>query len=217
MKIYDINPNTNELINELGRTAPLDNMSGGYKIPNGSTLAEPKSTLENEINVFNIETREWDIKSDFRGFKYFLAESQDENEITEIGVEPPADHLTEAPPIPEEQLKLNLINELNIQRRTQESIGITLNDIRYSGEIANRQTLSEAIEFLEDAGAAFFPTWKDSDNEYTIDHPLSDVKQAYKNIGMRRSELIGLERVYIEQIQAGILTNVDDLTWQTEE
>lgn len=98
-------------------------------------------------------------------------------------------------------------------RYAEESKGVTVNGVRYAGDESNRQALREAVEFMEDAGATEFPTWKDSDGQYHAGHPLADVKGAYRAIGQRRSHLIGLEGQYVAQALAGELTDLDGLDW----
>jgi len=214
MKIYDINPNTNELINELGRAAPLDKMSGGFKVTGNSTNKVPKPKKKNKINVFNFVIGEWELKPDYRGLVYYLPESQESTEISEIGVEPPLGYLTEPPPTPQSELNEALVFRIEKQRKEKEALGITLNSVRYAGNPENRQAISEAINFLTEVGLTEFPLWKDSDNQFHKNHPLLDVRQAYKDIGIRRSELIGLECEYIRQVFDDGLSDVSNLTWK---
>lgn len=63
----------------------------------GSALeSAPPQTGENEIAAVNADFSNWDVIADFVGFKYWLADGS-EHEITEYGVSPPADALTEKP------------------------------------------------------------------------------------------------------------------------
>ena len=106
-----------------------------------------------------------------------------------------------------------LLQQLTQARKAQEQQGIMINGIRYAGDPGNRQTLQEAITYLEDAGLTEFPTWKDSDDVFYADHPLADVKDAARAIGARRSQLIAAEGEYAAQIIAGTLTDLTEVVW----
>ena len=107
----------------------------------------------------------------------------------------------------------DLLADLTDARKEQERQGVTVNGTRYGGEPENRQALQEAISFMNDAGLTEFPSWKDSDNEFHDNHPLSDVFDAYRAIGVRRSQLIATEGQYAAQIIAGTLTDLNEVTW----
>ena len=106
-----------------------------------------------------------------------------------------------------------LLWQLTQQRKAQERQGVVINGIRYAGDPGNRQTLQEAITYIEDAGLTEFPTWKDSDDVFHADHPLADVKDAARAIGARRSQLIAAEGEYAAQIIAGTLTDLSEVVW----
>jgi len=106
-----------------------------------------------------------------------------------------------------------LLSDLTAARKEQERQGVSVNGVRYAGDPGNRQALQEAIAFMEDAGLTEFPKWKDSDNQFQVDHPLVDVLDAYRLIGVRRASLIASEGQYAGQIAAGTLTDLTELTW----
>jgi len=106
-----------------------------------------------------------------------------------------------------------LIAQLTAERQAQEAQGVTINGIRYAGDPGNRQAISEAMQFMADAGTTEFPIWKDSDDVFHVDHPLTDVVDAYRAIGVRRVQLIAAEGQYAAQVQDGTLTDVTGLTW----
>jgi len=106
-----------------------------------------------------------------------------------------------------------LLLQLTSARKSQERQGVTINGIRYAGDPGNRQALQEAIEFMNDAGLTEFPKWKDSDNQFHVDHPLADVRDAYQAIGVHRAQLIATEGDYAEQIIAGTLTDLSEVVW----
>jgi hypothetical protein len=106
-----------------------------------------------------------------------------------------------------------LLAQLSDIRKAQEAQGVIINGIRYAGDPGNRQALQEAIEFMNDAGLTEFPKWKDSDNEFHVDHPLADVVEAYRAIGMLRVALIAAEGEYAAQIIAGTLTDLTEVVW----
>ena len=106
-----------------------------------------------------------------------------------------------------------LISQLSATRKSQEAQGVTINGIRYAGDPGNRQALQEAIAFMEDATLTEFPSWKDSDDVFHVDHPLIHVVDAYRAIGARRVQLIAAEGQYAAQVVDGSLTEVTGLTW----
>jgi len=106
-----------------------------------------------------------------------------------------------------------LLAQLPLARKAQEKRGVTLKGIRYAGNPSDRQALQEAISFMGAAGLTEFPKWKDSDNEFHADHPLVDVLEAYRAIGLQRVQLIQKESEYVSQILAGTLTDLSNLTW----
>ena len=106
-----------------------------------------------------------------------------------------------------------LLQQLTQSRKEQETQGVTINDIRYAGDPGNRQTLQEAIAFMDDAGLTEFLSWKDSDDVFHAGHLLSDVVDAYQAIGERRAALIAIEGEYAEKIIAGTLTDLSEVVW----
>ena len=106
-----------------------------------------------------------------------------------------------------------LLQQLTQARKEQETQGVTINGIRYAGDPGNRQALQEAIAFMEDAGLTEFEGFKDSDNQFHIDHPVADAVDAYRAIGMRRAALIAIEGEYAEKIIAGTLTDLSEVVW----
>jgi hypothetical protein len=106
-----------------------------------------------------------------------------------------------------------LLWQLTQERKAQERQGVTINGIRYAGDPGNRQALQESIAFMDDAGLTEFPGWKDSDNKFHVDHPLADVVDAYRAVGMRRVALIAAEGEYAAQITAGTLTDLSEVVW----
>jgi hypothetical protein len=108
-----------------------------------------------------------------------------------------------------------LLAQLSAARKAQEQQGVTINGIRYGGDPSNRQALQEAIAFMEDAGLTKFPSFKDSDDLFHTDHPVVDVLNAYRAVGMRRVQLISEEGDYAAQITEGTLTDLTQVTWSS--
>jgi hypothetical protein len=106
-----------------------------------------------------------------------------------------------------------LLRQLTQARKEQERQGVTINGARYGGEPENRQALQEAIEFMNDAGLTEFESWKDSGNVFHANHPLADVRDAYRAIGVHRAQLIAAEGEYAAQIAAGTLTDLSEVVW----
>ena len=106
-----------------------------------------------------------------------------------------------------------LLGQLTAARKEQEQQGVAINNIRYAGDPGNRQALQEAIAFMNDAGLTEFPKWKCSDDEFHVNHPLADVFDAYRAIGIRRVALIAAEGEYAAQITGGTFTDLSSVTW----
>ena len=106
-----------------------------------------------------------------------------------------------------------LLQRLTQARKEQETQGVTINDIRYAGDPGNRQALQESIAFMEGMALTEFPKWKCSDDEFHVNHPLADVVDAYRAVGMRRVALIAAESEYAAQITAGTLTDLSEVVW----
>jgi hypothetical protein len=106
-----------------------------------------------------------------------------------------------------------LLQQLTQARKEQEHQGVTINGIRYAGDPSNRQAISEAMQFMADAGATEFPVWKDSDDVFHANHPLTDVVDAYRAIGVRRVQIIAAEGQYAVQVQDGTMTDLSEVVW----
>ena len=106
-----------------------------------------------------------------------------------------------------------LLQKLTQARKEQERQGVTINGIRYAGDPSNRQAMQESLAFMEDAGLAEFTSWKDSDDVFHANHPLADVRNAYRAIGVSRAGLIAVEGFHAAKITAGTLTDLAGLSW----
>ena len=106
-----------------------------------------------------------------------------------------------------------LLQQLTQARKEQERQGVVINDIRYAGDPGNRQALKEAIELMEDKGLTEFPKWKCSDDEFHVDHPLADVVQAYRAIGIQRVNLIATEGNHANKIISSKITDLKKVKW----
>ncbi|GEK74233.1 MULTISPECIES: DUF4376 domain-containing protein [Halomonas] len=101
MRIYDINPTNGTVIDPAGREAPIDPMRREPRIPAGATGVEPPANGANEAARWAGEA--WEVVADWRGHVYWLTDGS-RHEISELGIEPPADALDQAPPEPLEDL-----------------------------------------------------------------------------------------------------------------
>lgn len=101
MRIWDFHPTDFTVIDPAGREAPLDPMRQQPRIPAGATSIKPPAVGEHEAARWASEA--WEVVSDWRGHVYWTA-SGERHEITELGVEPPADALDAAPPEPLDDL-----------------------------------------------------------------------------------------------------------------
>lgn len=114
--------------------------------------------------------------------------------------------------VSQDQLK-SLIEQ---SRKQQESIGVTVNGIRYSGDKSNRIALQEALTAASEYGLTEFASWKDSDDVFHSNVPVSDVHTALSQIGQRRMALIALEGQYFADVASGVITarqEVESLSW----
>lgn len=89
-------------------------------------------------------------------------------------------------------------------RKTSEHAGVVFNNVRYAGDPSNRQALREALDLAEETGITTFPSWKDSDGEFSKDHSVEDIHQALMAIAARRSQLIAREGELNAQIDAAL-------------
>lgn len=97
MLIYDINPKDGTALNPAGREAPLEPMRQQPRIPAGATDIKPPKPGEYQAAHFTDGA--WELVPDYRGHIYYTEDGQ-RHEIMELGAEPPADALEEAPPEP---------------------------------------------------------------------------------------------------------------------
>lgn len=121
MRIYDINPTDCTVIDPAGREGPLDPMRGTPRVPAGATPIAPPDTGENEAARWNGEA--WEVVQDWLGHVYWLADGS-RHEITELGVEPPADALDEAPPEPLEDIAARKHREIDQARDAAFAAGL---------------------------------------------------------------------------------------------
>ena len=117
------------------------------------------------------------------------------------------------PPIDPDKQYAPLLTELEGLRKAQEEQGVTVNGVRYSGAQGNRQALQEALNAAAEYGLTVFASWKDSDGKYHPNHPVADVHEALRQIGLRRMALIAKEGEYAAQIKAGALIDLGGLEW----
>lgn len=104
--------------------------------------------------------------------------------------------------------------EIKAQRKRAETVGVTLNGVRYAGDPGNRTAMQEALSAVNHSGATAFPIWKDSDGQTHINHPASDVLTALVKIGERRSALMAKEAEYVAQAASGD-ADIQALDWAT--
>ncbi|MDF9433019.1 DUF4376 domain-containing protein [Chromohalobacter israelensis] len=114
MRIYDINPTDQTVIDPAGREAPRDPMRGEPRVPRGAMVVEPPETGDHEV-ARAVDSETWEVVADWRGHVYYTADGR-RHEITELGVEPPADALDEAPPEPLEDVAARKRDEIEIAR-----------------------------------------------------------------------------------------------------
>ena len=115
----------------------------------------------------------------------------------------------------QEERKMALTAALEELRKKAEAAGVMVNGIRYSGDPSNRAALLEVVQFAREAQQATFAAWKDSDDKFHANHPLSEVEQALQAIAQRRGALIALEGQYQAQLVAGDIETLDNLDWAT--
>jgi len=110
MRIYDISPADSTPINPAGREAPKDPMRGTGRIPAGATDKAPPETSEHEATRWTGD--DWEVVPDYRGYVYYTDDGE-RHEITELGIQPPANALDKAPPAPLAALAAKAIARIN--------------------------------------------------------------------------------------------------------
>ena len=90
-----------------------------------------------------------------------------------------------------QQRKDQLLADLEEARKAAEAEGVVINGIRYSGDPSNRAALLEVVQFAREGQQATFAAWKDSDDKFHANHPLSEVEQALQAIAQRRGRARG--------------------------
>ena len=123
MRIWDINPTDHTAIDPVGRDCPIDPMSGQPKVPGNTMIEAPPSVGARQ--AAQAVDGVWQVVPDWRGHEYWLADGT-HHEITELGIEPPAEALNEAPPRPIDQLATQAL--LRINSGYQAEMGQILND-----------------------------------------------------------------------------------------
>ncbi|WP_306168632.1 hypothetical protein [Halomonas sp. MMSF_3323] len=123
MRIWDINPTDHTVIDPAGRDCPIDPMSGQPKVPGSAIVEPPPSVAARE--AAQAVNGDWRIVPDWRGHVYWLSDGT-RHEIIELGVEPPAEALNEAPPRPIDDLAAQALSRIN--SGYQAEMGQILND-----------------------------------------------------------------------------------------
>ncbi|GAA0586980.1 DUF4376 domain-containing protein [Halomonas salifodinae] len=121
MRIWDIHPIDGTVIDPAGREAPTDPMSRQPRSPANATDQEPPATGEHQAARWTGEA--WELVPDWRGHVYWTEDGQ-RHEITELGTEPPADALGEAPPEPLEDLAERKRREIDTARDAAFAAGL---------------------------------------------------------------------------------------------
>lgn len=92
--LYNYLPVTHEYLNQSEAT--LDPKENKPIVPAYATLQKPPATNANQVAVFNEAQDQWEIKQDYRGQAYWLADGS-EKTIDQIGETLPASGLTDKP------------------------------------------------------------------------------------------------------------------------
>lgn len=107
----------------------------------------------------------------------------------------------------------DLISRLSRQRKLVETEGVVVSGARFAGNPENRQAITEALKMAEASSMDSFSVWKDSDNKFVKNLSVTDVETALRQIGERRQQLIAKESEHVDQINAGTLTDINELDW----
>ena len=159
MEWYRYNPDTLEYEHPV-TCQPNPARPGEFLIPPYATELEPPGTGENEIAVFQPESKTWTTKPDYRGTEYWLPDGT-HHKIEQIGEVPPDNALDKQPPppppTPEEQFQemkqqqnrmLNDSDWTVIRHKDQLELGLTttLSDTAYKATLQWRQQLRDMPE-----------------------------------------------------------------------
>lgn len=82
MRIWDINPTDQTVIDPAGRECPLDPMTGEPKIPGSSMTKAPPATGEHEAARALGDA--WEVVADWRGHIYWTTDGERRG-ITDLG------------------------------------------------------------------------------------------------------------------------------------
>ncbi|MCG5512873.1 DUF4376 domain-containing protein [Ectothiorhodospira shaposhnikovii] len=117
---------------------------------------------------------------------------------------------------PIDEVKSEAIFRISRRRFELEDRGVTIDGVRYSGSRENRQTLDEAVRAAARLGITHFVRWKDSDNNFHANHPVSAVEAAIDLIVHERSQLINAEGEKVEAVMqaASVAEVVDAAGWE---
>ncbi|KAA0011188.1 DUF4376 domain-containing protein [Billgrantia pellis] len=121
MLIWDINPVDQTVIDPAGRECPLDPMSRQPKVPGSAMTEAPPPIGEHE--AARAIGSAWEVVADWRGHVYWTVDGQ-RHEITELGLEPPADALDEEPPELLERLAARKRSEIDQARDAAFAAGL---------------------------------------------------------------------------------------------
>lgn len=222
MRIYDINQTDGTVINPAGREASADPMRQTPRIPAGATDIEPPATGEHEAARW--AGGNWEVVPDYRGHVYYTDDGE-RHEITDLGIEPPADALDEAPPAPladvaenkKREVESALASELAagmpytmpdgtedvIQTRPQDEpnllgLAIEARDLRDSGE-------TDAVQELRTRSNAVYSMTP----QQMID--ATDAAKAFKKAQLKKSWL--LKKDIADALAAEDRAALDAITW----
>ncbi|MFI9653962.1 hypothetical protein ABGV17_04420 [Guyparkeria sp. GHLCS8-2] len=156
MDIFHLHPQTGEFVGQ-GKADPDPLNDGEFLIPANAVPTAPPTAGHNEAAVYS--KGQWSLVPDYRGTEYWLADGS-HHEISELGIEMPADALDSPPPKQIADLATDKIDTLEQALQAEFDGGMTHTmpdgtaDVVQTRSIDEPNLLGLAIEArdLRDAG-----------------------------------------------------------------
>lgn len=144
MEIYNFHPSTGEFL-DRSKADPDPVQDGAWLIPAFAVAKQPPATGEHQVAVFVGDS--WEIRDDYRGTEYWLAD-RTQHKIKAIGEVPPVDALYEEPPEPEKPL---LERKEDLKRQIDEAADAARSRFVSPGALIDKEyelALKQAKEWL---------------------------------------------------------------------
>ncbi|GAK43596.1 tail assembly chaperone gp38 [Tepidicaulis marinus] len=207
------------LTGELSGTTPAranPKQEGAWLLPAFATFTAPPEVAEHEAAVY--AEGAWTIVPDWRGHTYWLAD-RSKHKITELGIEPPAEALSEMPAPPFAEVKAAALQKIDTDAEAARMLFITPGE----GQAWTYQRKErEAEAFMADASPdpADYPVLSacipgDGADLAAVAQTVLAARDAWLQVG---AAIEGIRRAAKTQVEAAgdvpaIQTILDGLSW----